>query len=160
MILTSDSELAKFHNNAANADTRSFATYLVSGELLPTRRIKPRASTQTEDGMDVDSEAAVVDVDSDSDEEDVPVTTMTLVGENELERTSSFRIATPTIINYVILSCRYQVKVRADILHSRILSKPLPSDRACHFLSSMVKQGTHKGRAGRRPHMRSFKYCV
>ncbi|RPD67099.1 hypothetical protein L226DRAFT_498989 [Lentinus tigrinus ALCF2SS1-7] len=76
-------ELAKFHDNS---ETRSFATYLISGELFPKPRAQPNGSTQTDDGMDVDSEEVAADA---SDEEDVPLTTMTLVGEKDLEQSKS-----------------------------------------------------------------------
>ncbi|RDX55687.1 hypothetical protein OH76DRAFT_1372104 [Lentinus brumalis] len=79
-------ELAKFHSNS---DTRSFATYLISGELFPKPRVQPNLSTQTDDGMDVDSEGAVLDAAEEEEEEDVPLTTMTLVGANDLEQAKS-----------------------------------------------------------------------
>ena len=80
------SELAKFHQNS---ETRSFATYLISGELFPQAREQPHGSTQTDDGMDVDAEGAAPDA-SDEEEENVPQTTMTLVGEKDIEREFPF----------------------------------------------------------------------
>lgn len=77
-------ELSKFHEASVDSPTRAFATYLVSGELFPiTPLTQNSTSTQTEDGMDVDSEPA----ESQSTEEEVPTTTLTLVGEQDLERT-------------------------------------------------------------------------
>lgn len=77
-------ELSKFHETSVDSPTRAFATYLVSGELFPTApKTQNSTSTQTEDGMDVDSEPT----ESQSTEEEVPTTTLTLVGEQDLERT-------------------------------------------------------------------------
>ncbi|KAH9943385.1 DNA polymerase subunit Cdc27 [Epithele typhae] len=75
--------LASFHANAVNAETRSFATYLVSGELFPSSRAEKPNTTQTDDGMDVDVEetAGVEEL----DDEEIPQTVMTLVGEDSLE---------------------------------------------------------------------------
>ena len=84
LLLTS--ELAQFHANSANAATRSFATYLLSGELFPTDGAKRQPAIQTEDVMDVDMDAT-----RDGGEDDeVPVTTLTLVGEDALDRTYLF----------------------------------------------------------------------
>ncbi|KAI0774334.1 DNA polymerase subunit Cdc27 [Fomes fomentarius] len=80
-------ELARFFANSANSETRSFATYLVSGELFPTSRVKSSSATQTDDGMDVDSEPSGADMIEEGEE--VPTMTMTLVGENDLEHTKS-----------------------------------------------------------------------
>ncbi|KAL1946664.1 hypothetical protein VTO73DRAFT_14768 [Trametes versicolor] len=79
-------ELSKFHETSVDSPTRAFATYLVSGELFPTApQTQNGTSTQTEDGMDVDSEPT----ESQSTEEEVPTTTLTLVGEQDLEHAKS-----------------------------------------------------------------------
>ncbi|KAI0375700.1 hypothetical protein BV20DRAFT_959727 [Pilatotrama ljubarskyi] len=79
-------ELAKFHAQSVDSATRSFATYLVSGELFPTKRTRQSgASTQLDDGMDVDSEGA----NSQDEEEEAPTTTLTLVSEKDLEHLKS-----------------------------------------------------------------------
>ncbi|EIW61840.1 uncharacterized protein TRAVEDRAFT_44661 [Trametes versicolor FP-101664 SS1] len=79
-------ELSKFHETSVDSPTRAFATYLVSGELFPTApQTQDSTSTQTEDGMDVDSEPT----ESQSTEEEVPTTTLTLVGEQDLEHAKS-----------------------------------------------------------------------
>ncbi|PIL37208.1 hypothetical protein GSI_00901 [Ganoderma sinense ZZ0214-1] len=79
-------ELATFHRNSVTPDTRSFATYLVSGEPVPQPRAKLASSSQmTDDSMDVDSGWAG----DEEDQGDVPITTMTLVGENDLEDAKS-----------------------------------------------------------------------
>ena len=81
-----DSELARFRSSSVSPETHSFATYLVSGEPFPQPRAKPNGATQsTEDTMDVDLEAAEHGEDEDEDDEEVPITTMTLVGEKDLE---------------------------------------------------------------------------
>ncbi|KAH9899811.1 DNA polymerase subunit Cdc27 [Cubamyces lactineus] len=73
-------ELAKFHKQSADKTTRSFATYLVSGEVFPVQGPSQGVSTtQSQDDMDIDSEAV------DGGEEDVPTITLTLVGEKDLE---------------------------------------------------------------------------
>ncbi|KAI0335526.1 hypothetical protein GY45DRAFT_1430678 [Cubamyces sp. BRFM 1775] len=75
-------ELAKFHKQSVDKTTRSFATYLVSGELfpLPVQGTSQGVSTtHSQDDMDIDSEAV------DGGDEDVPTTTLTLVGEKDLE---------------------------------------------------------------------------
>ncbi|KAI9000954.1 DNA polymerase subunit Cdc27 [Trametes punicea] len=75
-------ELAKFHEQAADQTTRSSATYLVSGELFPAPRTKKEdSSDQRDDGMDVDLES--------TDDEEVSTTTVTLVGEKDLEDAKS-----------------------------------------------------------------------
>ncbi|KAI0750818.1 DNA polymerase subunit Cdc27 [Daedaleopsis nitida] len=79
-------ELAKFNNNSANSDTRSFATFLISGELLPTARVNSDTAIQTDDEMDVDTDVPACE---DEDEEVIPTTSMTLVGENDLEHAKS-----------------------------------------------------------------------
>ncbi len=76
--------LSKFHETSVDSTTRAFATYLVSGELFPTApQTQTGSSTQTEDGMDIDADPA----EAQSTEEEVPTTTLTLVGEQDLERT-------------------------------------------------------------------------
>ncbi|KAI0638246.1 DNA polymerase subunit Cdc27 [Trametes polyzona] len=82
-------ELAKFHEQSFDTPTRAFATYLITGELYPTSQSKPNGtSTQTDDGMDVDSHPST-SPDHDEEEEDVPTTTLTLVGEQDLEAAKS-----------------------------------------------------------------------
>ncbi|KAI0776058.1 DNA polymerase subunit Cdc27-domain-containing protein [Trametes elegans] len=82
-------ELARFHESSVDSPTRAFATYLVSGELFPMAHNKQQgASTQTQHGMDVDPSYAE-DGHSGDEEEEVPTTTVTLVGENDLEDAKS-----------------------------------------------------------------------
>ncbi|KAI1786492.1 DNA polymerase subunit Cdc27 [Ganoderma leucocontextum] len=82
-------ELAKFHSNSVTPDTRSFATYLVSGEPFPKPHAKPTGSTQTtDDSMEVDSGLAGAEYEEE-DQDEVPITTMTLVGESDLEDAKS-----------------------------------------------------------------------
>ena len=101
LTLLPTSELARFHANSANAATRSFATYLLSGELFPTDRAKGQPVTQTEDVMDVDMDAAKDGGEDDDDE--VPVTTLTLVGEEALERTCLFLSMSPLLSLKLVL---------------------------------------------------------
>ncbi|OJT10483.1 hypothetical protein TRAPUB_12921 [Trametes pubescens] len=78
--------LSKFHETSVDSTTRAFATYLVSGELFPTApQTQTGSSTQTEDGMDIDADPA----EAQSTEEEVPTTTLTLVGEQDLEHAKS-----------------------------------------------------------------------
>ncbi|KAI0719493.1 DNA polymerase subunit Cdc27 [Cerioporus squamosus] len=79
---------ASLPSSTGNSETRSFATYLISGELFPKPRAQPNGPTQTDDGMDVDSEGALPDA-MDEEDEDVPLTTITLVGEKDLEQAKS-----------------------------------------------------------------------
>ncbi|KAI0352894.1 hypothetical protein OH77DRAFT_743603 [Trametes cingulata] len=75
--------LAKFHEQSTDSTTRSFATYLISGELFPTARTRQNGpSTQGDDGMEVDSEGTNS---QSEEEEEVQTTTLTLVGEKDLE---------------------------------------------------------------------------
>ena len=99
LLLTS--ELAQFHANSDNAATRSFATYLLSGELFPTDGAKRQPAIQTEDVMDVDMDAAKDGGEDDDDE--VPVTTLTLVGEEALERTYLFLSMSPLLSLKLVL---------------------------------------------------------
>ncbi|KAI9063168.1 hypothetical protein FKP32DRAFT_1666607 [Trametes sanguinea] len=78
-------ELANFRAQSTDETNRSFATYLISGELFPVPRTKHGESSTQDDGMDVDSQ----NVDTTDDEEEVPTTTLTLVGEKDLEEAKS-----------------------------------------------------------------------
>ncbi|TBU49594.1 DNA polymerase subunit Cdc27 [Dichomitus squalens] len=83
-------ELARFHSSSVTTETRSFATYLVSGELFSQPRTSPNGATQsTEESMDVDADLADTVGEGEEGEEEVPTTTMTLVGEKDLEGAKS-----------------------------------------------------------------------
>ncbi|KAI0677487.1 DNA polymerase subunit Cdc27-domain-containing protein [Trametes maxima] len=80
------SELSNFYRTSIDSPTRVFATYLLSGELFPVpppNRNGP--SSQHEDGMDVDPEFPNDHQSADDDEDQVLTTTLTLVGEADLE---------------------------------------------------------------------------
>ncbi|KAL7282455.1 hypothetical protein ACG7TL_003926 [Trametes sanguinea] len=78
-------ELANFYAQSTDETTRSFATYLISGELFSAPRAKDGENLTQDDGMDVDSQ----NVNTSDEEEEVPTTTLTLVGEKDLEEAKS-----------------------------------------------------------------------
>ncbi|KAI0832483.1 DNA polymerase subunit Cdc27 [Trametes gibbosa] len=83
-------ELAKFHEQSIDSPTRAFATYLVSGELFRSPQPQQNGpSTQTEDGMEIDSEPSASQNADTEEAEEVPTITMTLVGERSLESAKS-----------------------------------------------------------------------
>ncbi|KAI0650679.1 DNA polymerase subunit Cdc27 [Trametes meyenii] len=82
----SKSELSNFHRTSIDSPTRVFATYLLSGELVPLPPSNQNgSSSQYEDGMVVDSELPNDHQSADEDEDQVPTTTLTLVGETDVE---------------------------------------------------------------------------
>ena len=136
LTLLSTSKLAKFHANSANAATRSFATYLLSGELFPTDRAKRQPATQTDDVMDVDMDAARGGGEADDDE--VPVTTLTLVGEDALDRTYLFLfVLSPPLPQAVAVDAKSRYK-RIFTTHVYCLSPSPVTVRAPSYASPLT----------------------
>lgn len=74
-------ELANFYENTQSPDERSFASYLISGELFPNGSSTPDV-TSSEAHMEIDDEE--VEAYEEDGEEVVPELKMTLVGEQDL----------------------------------------------------------------------------
>ena len=93
------SELATYHESPQSSSEKCHATSMVSGE--PFAQPNPPSSqamvlsTQEDDGMDIDqptqstTDERVMDLDSDP----VPQVKMTLVGEQDLERTPNVTLS-------------------------------------------------------------------
>ncbi len=108
--------------------------------------------------MDVDSEPSGADMDEGGEE--VPTVTITLVGQNDLERMSTYPYVCRVFIQPSPPSCRHQVQICANLLHACVLLKPLTTLRACHFCTEHARARLFTMVTGCRPHMWPLQYRV